>query len=95
VESGFGKRHAIVTLEDDSFTLQKIPHSQIRVFGGELTFSPDQKLLSHCVIKAVDNDEFLLSMLLRACSKVQWNLDENDPDYKQFLQTLIRVSKSS
>ena len=51
-------------------------------------------MLSLSVIKAVDSDAFLLSMMLRACSKVQWSLDENDPDYKQFLQTLIKVSKS-
>lgn len=94
IESGFGKRHAIVVLDDDIFTLQKILHSKIRVFSGDLRFSPDQKLLALSVIKA-QNDAFLLQLLLRACSKVQWNLDLNDPNYKNFLQVLITISKSS
>jgi len=77
-----------VILDDDSLTLQKVLHNNVRVYFESLSINPDKKLLFKSVIKA-QTDPFLLCLMLRACSQVDWSSDEKDPDYSKFISILI------
>ena len=70
----------MVILNDDSLTLHKVSHKNVRSYLVELNINLDEALLLKSVIKAKD-DKFLLSLLLRACASIKWTIDKMRPDF--------------
>lgn len=57
----------VILSDDESLTLHNIAHNNVRTFLKPVEISIDDNLLVKAVIKA-KNDDFLLLLLLKACS---------------------------
>ena len=94
VDAGFGKRHMIVILNDDSLTLHKVPIQNVRNYQVPLSITPDNKLLIKAIIKAKD-DSFLQCLLLRACTKLKLSLYFSDSESSDFARILTEVARGN
>lgn len=94
IDGGNGKSKMIVILDDETLTLHKVAHKNVRTYVEPLKLVPNQALMIKAVIKAKD-DKFLLCLLLRACAHIKLEISQDNTEYQSFLKILVEVSNFS